>query len=375
MKFIHLGDLHIGKRVNEFNMLEDQKFILEQVLSIIDEHKVEGALIAGDVYDKTVPTVEAVKVFDWFLTELYRRNLEVYMISGNHDSAERLAFGNRLLAEEGIYVSEAFDGEIRSVSSNASGGLVRVFMMPFIKPISVRKYFENEEIVSYDDAVKAVIDSIDLDKSKVNIILAHQFVAGAARSESEETAIGGVDSISVDNFKGFDYVALGHLHGPQKLGRDTVRYAGSPLKYSFSEVNHNKSVPIIEVSDNGELGVTLVALKPFRDMRVITGTYDQVMAFDFYKDTNVDDYIKVVLTDEEPIHEVLSKLRSVYPNIMTLEFDNARTKKSMEVKAFEEVEQETPYNLISKFYEMRNNQEMSDKQAEICNKLIEEIWR
>ncbi|MEG0919472.1 MAG: exonuclease SbcCD subunit D [Anaerovoracaceae bacterium] len=375
MKFIHLSDLHIGKRVNEFNMLEDQKFILEEILATIDEENVNAALIAGDVYDKTVPAVEAVKVFDWFLTELYRRKLEVYMISGNHDSAERLAFGNRLLAEEGIYVSEAFDGEIKSVISKASGGNVQVFMMPYIKPISVRKYFENQEVVTYDTAIKVVMDSLDVDKNKVNIILAHQFVAGAARCESEEIAIGGVDSISLENFNDFDYVALGHLHGPQKLGRDTVRYAGSPLKYSFSEVNHNKSVPLIEVSDSGDVRVTLAPLKPLRDMRVIRGTYDQVMAFDFYKDSNVDDYIKVVLTDEEPIHEVLSKLRSVYPNIMTLEFDNTRTKKSAEVKAFEEIEQETPYNLISKFYEIRNNQEMTEKQSEICNTLIEEIWR
>ena len=237
MRFIHLSDLHIGKRVNEFPMLEDQEFILTKILNIIDEQKPDGVIIAGDVYDKSVPSAEAVELFDDFLVRLSKRDMKVFVISGNHDSAERIAFGGRLMDKSGIYMSPVYNGKIEPVALSDEFGDVNIYMLPFVKPSNVRRFFPESEITSYTDAVKVAIDSMNIDTAKRNILITHQFVTGATRTESEDVSVGGTDNVDVSVFDSFDYVALGHIHRSQKCGSEYIRYSGTPLKYSFSEAN------------------------------------------------------------------------------------------------------------------------------------------
>ncbi len=374
MKLIHLSDLHIGKRVNDFSMLEDQRFILKRILEIIDNENPQGVIIAGDVYDKSVPSAEAVQLFDDFLVRLAQRMLRVFVISGNHDSAERIAFGNRLMDISGIHMSPVYNGTVTPHYLEDDFGRVNIFMLPFIKPASVRPFFEDEEIHSYTDAVKCALSNIAIDKSQRNILITHQFVTGASRSESEEVSVGGSDNVDASAFDAFDYVALGHIHRPQSCTRDTVRYCGTPLKYSFSEANHPKSVTVVELCKKGDIDIRTVQLIPKRDMREIKGTYDQITQKDFYQGTSTEDYLHITLTDEEDIPDAMGKLRIIYPNIMKLDYDNTRTRSTGEVGAAENVQKKTPFELFSEFYETQNNQPMTNEQAEFIAEVIEKIW-
>lgn len=375
MKFIHLSDLHIGKRVNEFSMLEDQKYILKIILGIIDDEKPDGIIIAGDVYDKSVPSAEAVQLLDDFLCSLAKRKVPTYIISGNHDSAERLAFGGRLMDMSGIHISPVYDGNISSYTLEDKHGKVNVYMLPFVKPINVRRFFPDSEIESYTDAVKVAVDNMNVDKKERNIIITHQFVTGASRSESEDISVGGSDNVDVSVFDCFDYVALGHIHGPQKMTRDTVRYCGTPLKYSFSEANHKKSVTVVEMGAKGKVEIRTVPLVPYRDLREIKGTYDEITLKENYEGTNREDYMHITLTDEEDIPDAIGKLRVIYPNLMKLDYDNKRTRNNQIVGGAENVDKKSPFELFSEFYEKQNNQPMSDEQSSFMQNLIDDIWR
>lgn len=379
MRFIHLADLHIGKRVNEFSMMEDQKYILRCVLELVDEQKekgkaIDGVLIAGDVYDKSVPAAEAVQLLDWFLTELVARNLPVYMVSGNHDSGERLSFGAHLLEKSGVYLRSVYDGCLEPIELEDSYGKLNLYMLPFVKPAHVRKALDDDTITTYQDAVCAVLEHASVREEERNILIAHQMVTGAQRCDSEEISIGGLDNIDADVFDIFDYVALGHLHGPQKVGRDEVRYAGTLLKYSFSECVHKKSVTIVEFCEKGKVSLETIPLVPLRDMRQIEGRYEEVMSKEYYKDSNKEDYLKIVLTDEEEIPDVLGRLRTVYPNIMKLVYNNTRTRSSKSIEQAEITENKQPMDYLEEFYEVQNNQKMSADQQIIVSDLIEKIW-
>ena len=374
MKLIHLSDLHIGKRVNEFSMLEDQKYILKVVLNIIDDENPDGVLIAGDVYDKSVPSAEAVQLLDDFLCRLAERKLPTYIISGNHDSAERLSFGGRLIDMSGIHLSPVYNGEVEPFTLTDEYGKVNIYMLPFIKPVNVRRFFPDSEIESYTDAIRVAVDSMNVDEKERNIIVTHQFVTGASRSESEEISVGGSDNVDASVFDAFDYVALGHIHGPQKISRDSVRYCGTPLKYSFSEANHKKSVTVVEMCEKGKVEIRTVPLIPKRDLREIKGKYEEVVLKENYEGTNTDNYIHITLTDEEDIPDVMNRLRVIYPNIMKLDYDNKRTRNNQAVGMAENVEKKSPLELFAEFYQDRNGQPMSDEQAEFMQNLIEEIW-
>ena len=374
MKLIHLSDLHIGKRVNEFSMIEDQKYILKVILNIIDDEKLDGVLIAGDVYDKSVPSAEAVQLLDDFLCRLAERKLPTYIISGNHDSAERLSFGGRLIDMSGIHLSPVYNGEVEPFTLTDEYGKVNIYMLPFIKPVNVRRFFPDSEIESYTDAVKVAVDSMNVDEKERNIIVTHQFVTGASRSESEEISVGGSDNVDASVFDAFDYVALGHIHGPQKISRDSVRYCGTPLKYSFSEANHKKSVTVVEMCEKGKVEIRTVPLIPKRDLREIKGKYEEVVLKENYEGTNTDNYIHITLTDEEDIPDVMNRLRVIYPNIMKLDYDNKRTRNNQAVGMAENVEKKSPLELFAEFYQDRNGQPMSDEQSEFMQNLIEEIW-
>lgn len=371
MKFIHLSDLHIGKRVNEFSQLEDQQYILTEILCVIDAQKPDAVVIAGDVYDKSVPTTEAISLFDWFLSSLCKRNLKVFIISGNHDSAERLSFANEIMQGSGIYISPTFKGEVKTVELTDEFGTICFHLLPFIKPANVKKHFPEIQISSYDDAVKVVIDNINLDNSARNVLVTHQFVTGAVRSESEELSVGGTDNIDYRNFDCFDYVALGHIHGPQSVGREEVRYCGTPLKYSFSEVNHNKSVTVVAMGEKGDVKIETIPLVSKRDLVEIKGEYNTIVSKDFYSSLNTDDYFHITLTDEEDVIDAVAKLRVVYPNIMKLDYDNQRTRTNAEITLDEKIEELSPLELFAEFYEMQNNRNLSDEQTQFLQELIE----
>ena len=374
MRFLHLSDLHLGKRVNEFSMLEDQAYILKEILNIIDEQKVEAVLIAGDIYDKVIPSAEAVRLLDDFLTRIAARELPVFLISGNHDSAERVAFGSRLMSSRQIYLSPVFESHVEPITISDRYGEINIYMLPFVKPSLVKRVYPEEEIITYQDAVNAAVQHMQIDTDKRNILLAHQFVTGAARCDSEELSVGGLDDVDASIFDGFDYVALGHLHGPQKIGKETVRYSGTPLKYSFSEANQKKAAVIVDVEEKGKINIQQIPLVPKHDMREIRGTYMEVTALDFYKDMKTDDYLHITLTDEEDIPDAIGKLRTIYPNIMKLSYDNLRTRAAVTVRGTAEVEEKSPMELLKEFYELQNNQPMTDEQEEIARGMMEEIW-
>ncbi len=375
MKFIHLSDLHIGKRVNEFSMLLDQEYILKQILDIIDDRKPDGVIIAGDIYDKSVPSAEAVILFDEFLVKLSERDLYVFVISGNHDSPERIAFGGRLMQASRIYMSPVYDGGLKPVTLEDEYGKINIWMLPFVKPAHVRKFNEDKEIASYTDAMKVVIDSLDINAEERNIMITHQFVTGAERSESEEISVGGTDNVDVSVFDAFDYTALGHIHRPQNCKSERVRYSGTPLKYSFSEAKDKKSVTVVELKDKGTLNVTTVPLKPLRNMVELRGKYEELIARDYYKGTSYqEDYVRITLTDEEDIPDAIGKLRIVYRNLMKLDYDNLRTRNTNIIDKAEDVQKKSPYEHFSEFYEKQNNQPMSDSQKEIIKNIVSEIW-
>lgn len=419
-------------------MLEDQRKILEQILALTAEHRPDGILIAGDLYDKSMPSAEAVELADWFLSSFAERKVPVWVISGNHDCAQRVAYGSRMLEQSGIYMARVFDGTLQgytvmkrqdgsvSVGStcpgNASSGSVcpgsassdgmcpgsvspdgicsgsaspgsdpemaDIWLLPYIRPVQVRKYFPRQVIETTQQAVDAVLGSVSLSRDRVNILLMHQFLAGASVCDSEEISVGGSDQVSASSVDAFDYVALGHLHGPQRVGRDTVRYCGSPLKYSFSEAGHRKSVTVIEIGNNTESGrkaeadsaasgrqtasdrirLSMLPLIPYRDLREIRGPIEQLLSPEVYRETNTEDYLHITLTDENPVLDAIGKLRQVYPNIMRLDF--AAASESETVQEEITIEEKTAPELFEEFFFRQNGREMSGEQKRIT----EEIW-
>ena len=372
MKFLHLSDLHLGKRLLGCSLLEDQRYILEQLLPIARE--ADAVLIAGDVYDKAVPSAEAVALCDWFLTRLAGQGTPVLLISGNHDSAQRLAFGARLMAGGGIHIAPVFSGAPDPVLFRDRWGEVAVYLLPFLKPVSVRQVYPEEEISSYQDALACVLRHMPLDPDRRNLLVAHQYVAGAKQCQSEEVSIGGLDQVDASLFDAFDYVALGHLHTPQWVGRKTVRYCGTPLKYSFSEAGQEKAALLVTLEEKGAVQLERRPLTPLRELSTLRGTYLELTDRRFYKDRNTRDYLHIVLTDEEDIPQALGRLRAVYPNLLSLEYDNRRTQSSQTVIPDGEAHRRSPLELLSDFYETQNNQPMSQTQLDYAAGLMAGIW-
>ena len=374
MKLIHLSDLHLGKRVNEVSMIEDQEYILQQILRIIREENADAVMLCGDIYAKSVPSAEAVTLFDEFLSRLSRLQVQVLAISGNHDSPERLAFGSRLMEGAGIHMSPVYHGAVTPIELTDEHGAVCFWLLPFLKPAHVKRFFPEERIESYTDAVRIAIENMDLDPAKRHVLLTHQFVTGAATCESEEISVGGSDNVDAAVFDGFDYVALGHIHGPQNIGSNRVRYCGTPLKYSFSEAEHYKSVTVVKLGEKGETQLHTVPLIPRHDLRIIRGSFAEVTDKAFYAGTAADDYLQVVLTDEEDIPEAIGKLRVIYPNLMKLTYDNTRTRTNQLIGDAEDVERKSPLQLFAELYEQQNNRPMTEEQQIFTQSLIESIW-
>ncbi|MBR3431573.1 MAG: exonuclease SbcCD subunit D [Clostridia bacterium] len=371
MKLIHLSDLHLGKRVNEFPMLEDQQYILLEILEIIEKEKPDGVIIAGDVYDKAVPSAEAISQLDDFLKRLAAMKQKVYMIYGNHDSAERIAFGGDFFQLGGVHVSPVFAGDIAPCPLADEYGEAKIWMMPFVKPVDVRHAYSEENVSNYTEAVRQVINHMDIDTSARNILIAHQFVTGATRSESEDVSVGGLDNVDAAVFDKFDYVALGHLHGPQHIGRETIRYCGTPLKYSFSEKDHIKSVTMVMLKEKGDVEIRTIPLKPRHEMREIRGTYDELMLQMNWEGTATDDYLHVILTDEDDVPDALTRMRTIYPNIMKIDYDNRRTRTSSDAGGAGDIEHKSEIELFNDFFEIQNGQPLSDEQKSFAEEILE----
>lgn len=375
---MHLADLHLGKRVNGFSMMEDQEYILNRILEIMEEEQPDGLLIAGDVYDKTIPPAEAVRLMDDFLTAVAAKHVPVFLISGNHDSAERVAFGHQLMQGSGIWISPVYDGTIRHHTLEDRWGEVNIYLIPFLRPSVVRSFFPDIEIEDYTDALRTIIEDLQVDTSRRNVVLAHQFVTAAGAlpetCDSEQLSVGGLDRVDGSVFSPFDYTALGHLHGPQRVGSETIRYAGSPLKYSFSELHQKKSVTVVELRAKGETEIRQIPLQPRREMTELRGTFEEILEEARKKGEPQTDYYHMILTDETDVVDALSRLREYYPNIMLLDYDNRRTRSQKEVEQLDRVEERTPGELFAALYEQQNGQEMDSDRKEYLDGLIREIW-
>lgn len=372
MRFLHLADLHIGKRVNGFSMIEDQKFVFEQVYNVIENEKIDGIIMAGDIYDKPVPSAEAVKLFDEMLTRLVSMDLPIFVISGNHDSAERIGFGSDILSAAKVYMSRVYNGNLQKIELEDDYGKINVYLLPFIKPATVKNIYKEAEIKDYDDALAYVLNQEKIDETKRNVIVSHQFVTGAMRSESEEVSVGGLDNVSVEKYDAFDYVALGHIHRAQHIGRESARYAGTLLKYSFSEENHNKSMTIVDLKEKGNIEIKEIPVKPLHDLKTIKGKFSEITSEEFYKELRKEDYYRAVLTDEEDILNAIGKLKSIYPNLMSMEYDNTRTRSYSVVDNVETGEAKSPLDYFEEFFEKQNGRKMSEKQRDYLLEILGE---
>lgn len=379
MKILHLADLHIGKSILEQSLLKDQEYMLDQIIKIIKEKDINTVLIAGDIYDRSIPSTEAINLLDNFLVTLTKElKIKVLIISGNHDSKERLNFGSKLFEKEGLYIQTSYDGNLRKIEIPDEYGFINFYLLPYLKPADVKAFFDCD-IENYNDAIKKIIEKETINEKERNIIVSHQFVTSGTfspeRSDSETITLGGTENVDISNYDKFDYVALGHIHRPQKLIKDNIRYSGTILKYSFSEVNHNKTVPIIEYKEKGNLTIELIPLVPARDMRIIKGPIDELLKKENYLNTNLDDYIEAIITDEEPVYDAINRIRRVYPNTLKLDILNNRTRENEEthLESIEKIKEKTELELFNEFFKFQNNEEMNKKEEKIIKEIINEL--
>nr|WP_294682226.1 exonuclease SbcCD subunit D [uncultured Anaerotignum sp.] len=371
MKLFHISDLHLGKRIYEFSMLEEQRELLSAILQKIDEEKPQALLISGDIYDKPVPPTEAVKLLDAFLTELSARNLHTYLIAGNHDSAQRLEFGKEIFGKECIHISGSLGAGLEHFAETDAYGSLEVWLLPFFKPAHVNGLLAEETVSSYAEAARVLLEREEIDFSKRNIILVHQFITWkgtAERSESETLSLGGVDEIDAGLFFDFEYTACGHLHNPQKMGKETVRYAGSPMPYSFSEMRRKKGITVVDIKEKGNVTFDFIPLETKRSFREIKGPLQKLLAAG-RAEGGSEDYIRCILTNQEALLDPIGQLRSVYPNLMTLEFEQQAF--AVQQEGLLDTEDLRPEELFSLFFEKQNEKSLDETQK----KLLQSIWK
>ena len=373
MKIAHISDLHLGKQLYSFSLTEDQEYILNKIVSVIKEQKVEVLLIAGDIFDKNVASLDGIKLFRKFLNDLVKNQIAVMIISGNHDSPERLTFGAEFMKSHKLYFSKVYDGTIEPVILQDEYGPVNFYLLPFIRPAEVKHFFPDEQIKSYEDAVKLAVKNLNIDKAQRNIILSHQAIINAQTCDSEESIIGGLDTISADIYNDFDYCALGHIHTPQKI-RDNVIYCGSPLKYSTSEMKKDKSMPIIELGEKGKIEINYEPLIPLRDIREIKAKFYEIIEMAKKDPYNKEDYINIILTDENETMDALSTLRESYPNIIHLSYENSSTQNTANLDDIVFDNKTSPLELFEDFFENRGGRQLTSEEKDFMQNLIEKIW-
>ena len=379
MKILHLADLHLGKRVNEMSMIEDQKYILDQIITLIKEESVGIVLLCGDIYDKSIPTIEAIHLLDEFLDQLSKMAIKVLMISGNHDSIDRLSFGKSLFTRSNLYIASQFENEIEKITVKENGITVNFYMLPFVKSAYISHIFQLQTD-SYEECFRYLIEHTKIDEEETNILLSHQFVTANKKnpelSDSETSSLGGIDNIDFHIFDPFDYVALGHIHKPQAMGREMVRYAGSILKYSFSEIHMDKKATILTIDAKKEISLSFHPLKPLRDMREIECSLEELLKTQC-EIGNQEDYMHVILTDEEQILDAIGKVRTIYPNVMQISFKNRRHMKQLESAQIKEdqISDQSPAELFEQFYKMQNHIDLDEKRLQLVLSVFEEVIR
>ncbi len=370
MKLIHISDLHIGKKVNSFSMLENQIHVLKQIVEIIKEEMPAAVLVSGDVYDKMNPSEEAVRCMDEFLVQLSRLPAEVFVLSGNHDSAERIAFASRLIDASGIHMCPVFKGETNRYSLSDEYGVLNIYMLPYIKPVHIRRFFPGEKAETASDAVRIAVEKMNINTCERNVIMSHQFVTGSVIGETELN-VGGLDEVSAGCYEAFDYAALGHIHSPQNVVKNKIRYCGTPLKYSFEESSQVKSLTIVDIKEKGNVEVSERMLTPLYDFIKIEGAFADIMNAE--KNQTVYDYVEVTLTDELDIPDAFRRLETVFPNLMKLKYNNRRTRRKREAEMIPEASEISEIKLIEQFYELQNNIPLSELQREYVNEIIKKV--
>ncbi len=369
MKFLHVADLHLGRRMADMPLYDDQVFVLKQIIKAAKDEKVEAVLVAGDVYQKASPQSEAMTLFNNFVTELAASGIKVFVISGNHDSDQRISYFSELIKQSGVYVSEKFMGVLQQVTLSDEYGDVVINMVPFVRPINVARCFTDEKITDYGSAFSAILSHSEVDTSKRNVLLMHQFITGAEISDSEERTVGGLDNIDAPLFDAFDYVALGHIHKPQKVGRETMRYAGSPLKYSLSEAEHKKSITLVEMAKKGEVTVSQLPLESLHDVRVVEGLLPDILKMDYS-----EDFVQVTLHDEQVPPDARVSISTVFPNMIKFVVQNSRTKLDVDVLAKENIEDKDVLGLFVDFYKLQNNDaEPTEAQLAVLKEVLKEL--
>ena len=369
MRFLHTADIHLGKRLNDISLLEDQKYILGQIADISREKKVDAVLISGDVYQRAAPDSSAMEVFNVFLSDLAREGIKIFVISGNHDSDRRISYFSSLIRPSGVYVSERFEGVLQKITLEDQFGEIDIHLFPFVKPIYVRRCFPDEDITTYQQMTECVLRHSEVDAGRRNVLLAHQYIIGAELSDSEELAVGGLDSIDHTLFSDFDYVALGHIHKPQRAGSSTVRYAGSPLKYSFSEMNGKKSVVVFEMREKGDISLETVELSPLHEMRQVRGSLDGITEMPYS-----EDYVRVVVTDEFVPPDAKFSCAAVFPNMMNFAVSNSKTESEEEVNIEDGIENKSVSELFCDFFKVQTEgAEPSEEHISLLNEILEEM--
>ncbi len=372
MKLMHISDLHIGKKIMNISMKEEQRDVLNKILEIVRTDKPDAVLIAGDVYDKPTPSDEAVEMLDDFLYELSKTDSKIFIIAGNHDSAERVAFLNRIVSDSGIHIAPVYRGDVKPVTLTDEYGPVNIYMLPFIKPLHVRYAFsdEAENIKTHTDAVGLAIEKMNIDKAQRNVLLSHQYVTGASTTDSE--MIGGLDNVEVSAYEGFDYVALGHIHRPQDIpASNHIRYCGTPLKYSFSEANDEKSVTMIELGQKGDVEISTIPLPAIRDFIRVENDFETIRRE--FESAPTDDYVEVTLTNEETVPDAFRRLQKYMPRIMTLKYNNLRYSENMTISKAADTEKLSDMEIMERLFLEMNNQPLSDEQREYMEALINKV--
>lgn len=379
MRLFHLSDLHIGKIVNSYQLLEDQKYILDCIINEVKNKKPDGIIIAGDLYDVPSPSVAAINQFDSFITDLTKLGVKLYIISGNHDSEDKVAFGSILMSSAGVYMAKPYRGEIYKVTESNGDVPVNIYLLPYIKPRGLRAIDGFEEVNNYDELMRMVLERENINTNEMNILVSHQFVTGSVTCESEEMSVGGLENIDSDAFDMFDYVALGHIHGPQYIGKNrpgdkgvVIRYSGTPLKYSFSEANHKKSITMMDI-DGKNFKIEEIPLVPLHDMVELRGTFDEVMSDSFRTDVKSDDYVKIILTDEQELPDVRRILDTKYHQIMCVFYDNSRTRTNNVIDATNGERSDNPMDYIIELYEKQNGSPLDEEQIRFCENILNEI--
>ena len=369
MKLIHLADLHLGKKVFGYDLMEEQRDALNQVIELAKARQVDGVMIAGDVFDTPIPPVDAVALLDEFLNQLHHLQIEVMIISGNHDSGGRLDFGSGIFKESGIHIAGTWNGQVEFVDLQKNEEVVRIHLLPFLRPGIVRAAL-GVSCQSWNEALDLALQTVNFREDAANILMSHQFYAGGQLCESEAANVGTLDQVSTSLLEPFDYCALGHLHNPQAPGRAVNRYSGTLLKFSFSEINTQKTITLVETHPDHSVAIEEIPVIPKREMIHLKGKFADLLDKDYLRSVDREAYVYITLEDPEEIFQAYEKLREHYPRILKIEYCNLPKVHAMDDYAREIERMKNPLEIVSDFYTLQNNKDLSEDMV----RQLADIW-